>query len=101
MMPSEHDRQLDHDRYEALVEQSSTTTMLLDITRHALRVNRAWLGLREVPDDAASLQRLLARYRLLEDAQLIAESVLPKLRHALAGMAVAFGPLHYDPAEME
>jgi PAS domain S-box-containing protein len=78
-------------RFRGLMEQAPVSMMMLSPDGWTRQVNRAWEKL------WGTRLEDLSDYNMLEDRQLEEEGVLPYLRRAFAGEAVAIPEIRYDP----
>ncbi|HEY9812095.1 MAG TPA: ATP-binding protein, partial [Candidatus Sericytochromatia bacterium] len=80
-------------RFRTLVEQSPLSIQIIAPDGRTIQVNRAWeqlwgVALDQIPD-----------YNMLEDQQLVEKGIMPYIKQAFAGEAVAIPPVNYDPNE--
>ena len=80
------------ERFRTLVEQSPLAVQIFSPDGRTRLVNAAWEALWGLTLED------LADYNVLEDPQLEELGVMPYLREAFAGAAVAIPPVPYDPA---
>ena len=88
---AEEARRMSEFRWQRLVEQSPLSTQLFAPDGTVRQVNRAWerlwgVTLADLPD-----------YNILKDEQLIERGIMPLIRQAFSGEAVAVAPILYMP----
>jgi PAS domain S-box-containing protein len=80
-------------RFRALMDQAPFSMQIFSPDGRTVRVNPAWSRLWGLTADQ------IADYNVLQDPQLEKKGVLPSLRRAFAGEAVAIPAIPYDPDE--
>ena len=87
-------------RYRKLFEELPLSVQVLSPDGRTIRVNRAWMKLWGIQQEAID-NYILNGYEILQDQQLVSKGVMPYLKKGLSGEATSIPAILYETAEQE